>query len=675
MGGIQSIEIPPKSIVLEEPSAENEGPVYRNLHCFVENGGKLIPTFRSQPESNTVIEVLRTSSVKFADLDCVGERVVNPDGSYGEYQYISYSEFYKNCAAFGRGLLELGLNRGDKVGIYSSNSRWWQTVAFGAYSVGLVIVPVYDSLGKDAAKYIVNHADCKVVVSSVFKYPLAVQLPKECQGLTQIIVMGDQVPQEPECPVPVTTCADILDKGFKSTAPNNFSGPDDIGVIMYTSGSTGTPKGCVLTQSAIVAGATGLGVVNMSDTPSDTFLSFLPLAHIYAMSVELMMYASGARVAFARGPVKYLIDDIQAMQPTIIVAVPRVLNRIYDAMNEQISKLPSFLQTVIRKAIDIKAEKTRHNIPHSLLSDMLLFSKFRAALGGRLRLIVNGGAPILDNVFRFLCATVTPNILQGYGLTEVSAGLAVQELPVWNPMTVGASSVACDVKLRRVEGADYDPRAPEEPAGELLVRGPILFREYYKQPELTKEVLVDGWFATGDVCKFTKEGQLQIIDRAKQLVKLSQGEYLSLTTLSDNYSMADVATFVYVYADSRHDQPIAVVFPKKEKIAEWQARGITDIQHSDVVKQEILESLAKIHKLMEMRGFERISDIVIELEEPTNENGLMTPSMKPQYATFKRRFGEDLEACYRRVEERKQKEKEAAQEHQQEQHQEKPSNQ
>ena len=129
--------------------------------------------------------------------------------------------------------------------------------------------------------------------------------------------------------------------------------------------------------------------------------------------------------------------------------------------------------------------------------------------------------------------------------------------------------------------------------------------------------------------------------------------------------MADVATFVYVYADSRHDQPIAVVFPKKEKIAEWESRGITDIQHSDVVKKEILESLAKIHKVYEMRGFERISDVVIETEEPTNENGLMTPSMKPQYASFKRRFGEELEACYRRIEEKNKKEKEEQQQQQQ----------
>ncbi|OHT16889.1 AMP-binding enzyme family protein [Tritrichomonas foetus] len=659
MGGVQSIEVEPKSIIIDEPYGEDEGPVYRNIHCFVENGGKHIATFRGQPESRTVIDILKTSSVKYGSLDCVGEREVLPDGSVGDYKYISYKQFYDRCLAFGRGLLELGLNRGDKIGIYSSNSMWWQTAAFGAYSVGLTIVPVYDSLGKDASKYIVNHAEVKVVLSSTFKYPLSVQLVEECPILTHIIVMNETIPTTPEITsnVTVLTCNDVLQKGQSLNTPNNFSGPDDVAVIMYTSGSTGTPKGCVLTQSNVVAGACGLGTVNMSSSPSDTFLSFLPLAHIYAMAVELMMYATGARVAFARGPVKYLIDDLNAMKPTIMIAVPRVLNRVYDMMQKEISKLSGPLQTIIRKAIVNKAENVRINRPHSLLLDGILFAKFRAALGGRLRLIVNGGAPILKEVHSFLCATVTPNILQGYGLTEVSAGLGVQELPPFNPLTVGPSSPACDIKLRRVEGADYDPRG-NPPTGELLVRGPIVFREYYKQPELTKEVLVDGWFATGDVVKITPEGQMLIIDRAKQLVKLSQGEYLSLTTLTENYSMADIVSFVYVYADSHHDQPIAVVFPKQEKIQEWTARGITDIKNSEIVKEEIVNSLDKIHKLMGMRGFERITSVVVETEEPTIENGLLTPSQKPQYASFKRRFNDSLDAVYRQIEEKKRKEEE-----------------
>ena len=655
MGGVQSVEIEPKCIPISEKVSDDESPIYRNLHCFVENGGNLIPTYRNQPESRTPIDILKTSSVKWANYDCVGERVINDDGSAGPYRYISYAQFYERCLAFGRGLLELGLQRGDKIGIYSVNSLWWQTAAFGAFSVGIVVVPVYDSLGRDAAKYIINHAEVKLVLVSTFKFKALCELIPDIQeNVKKIAVMADVVPKDVESSIETVTCPEVLKLGQESERENEFAKPEDVGVIMYTSGSTGVPKGCVLIHSGIVAGSTGLGCVNMSATPSDTYLSFLPLAHIYALAVELMMYANGVRVAFARGPVKDLMDDIKAMQPTIIVSVPRILNRIAEGMQQKIAALPKPVQWLFDRVIHSKSECVKRNAPHSLLLD-ILFAKFREALGGRVRLIVNGGAPILEEVFDFLVATVTPNILQGYGLTEVCAGCAVQEFPVRNRATVGASSIACDIKLRKVPDADWDPNG-KIPTGELLVRGPLLFKEYYKQPELTNEVLVDGWFATGDVVKITPEGQLQIIDRAKQLVKLSQGEYISLTNLTDEYSMAEIVSFIYVYADPSHDQPLAVVIPRRDKIEEWQSKGITNICESEVVKKEVVDSLLKVATDRKLRGFERITHVIIDTEEPTIDNGLLTPSMKPQYASLRRRYGEQLNSLYRQIEQKKEKE-------------------
>ena len=163
MGEVQSIPIPQRCIPIGESSNPDESPIYMNCHTFAENGGDLIATLRSQPDSKTMIDILKTSAVKFADCDCSGEREILPDGTAGAYRYMSYRDFYEQCLTFGRGLLEIGVQRGDKVGIYSVNSRWWQTIAFGAYSIGATIIPVYDSLGKDAAQYIINHADVKVV--------------------------------------------------------------------------------------------------------------------------------------------------------------------------------------------------------------------------------------------------------------------------------------------------------------------------------------------------------------------------------------------------------------------------------------------------------------------------------------------------------------------------------
>jgi long-chain acyl-CoA synthetase len=650
-GLIHSTAIPAITVPVSSKVSDDESPIYRNIHCLAENGGGFMPYFRSQPDSRTIIDIMRVSSVRYPDSDCTGERVINPDGSAGPYVYISYKEFYRRALAFGRGLLELGLERGDKIGVYSANSQWWQLTAFGGSTVGLAIVPVYDSLGKDAAQYIINHAGVKAVVVSAFKFPALLQIVSDIPSVTHILVAADSIPAESTNLIPVVTCASVLGSGESSSRPNVLSRPDDVGLIMYTSGSTGTPKGCVLTQRAIVAGAAGFQCVNTGLLNHDTFLSFLPLAHIYALTVELMMYSAGSRVGFARGTVNFLLDDIKAMQPTIIIAVPRILNRVAGVMRSQVEALPHPLRLVVESAIRTKSELVRDNRPHSLALDALLFPKFRAALGGKVRLIVNGGAPILKDVFDFLVATVTPNIIQGYGLTEVSAGLSVQELYPRNRETVGPSSPSCEMKLRRVAGADYDPNG-DPPAGELLVRGPFLFSEYYKQPELTAEAVVDGWFATGDVVRIT-DGHIQIIDRAKQLVKLSQGEYLSLTTLTEVYSTASTIAFIYVYADSRHDEPLAVVVPKKEKIMEWAAEGIEDVCESERVRQEIVADLAKTHTAHGLRGFERITHLFVDTVEPSVENGLLTPSMKPQFASLKRRYLERFESLYFEIEEAK----------------------
>jgi long-chain acyl-CoA synthetase len=347
------------------------------------------------------------------------------------------------------------------------------------------------------------------------------------------------------------------------------------------------------------------------------------------------MYAQGARVGFARGGVAQLVEDLLALQPTFCIAVPRLLNKLCDGMRARIAQRPLWLQATLRWAMAAKVRAYRANRPHSLLLDALLFREFRAALGGRVRALICGGAPVVLDVFEFLGATVSPNIIQGYGLTEVACGLAVQELPAGDGQTVGACSPGVEIKLRAVSGTQYNPRALVEPAGELLVRGPVLFRGYYKREDLTKEVFVGGWFATGDVCRITRGGELQIIDRAKQLVKLCQGEYISMTVINDAYGEADVASFVYVYANPRFDRLVAVVFPNARKLEEWEGR---DLNSDPVVKNEIVESLKRVADARGLRGFERIASFIVDPVAPTVENKLMTPSFKPQFAALKDKY-------------------------------------
>ena len=633
------------------PAKEGYSAAYVNNHIIKENGGNFIATFRNSPEAKTLYQIIKASSSKWPDNEAAGEREIKMEGDKpvaGNYKFLTYKQYIDQIEAFGRGMLELGLKRGDKVGIYSSNSIWWSTIEFAASYTGITIVPVYDSLGPNAAEYIVNHAEIKALFTSKFKFEIAKDLAMKTDCIKHLILMADENQEvDLEGKAEFTNCRKVLEKGQNSTIETQPSEPEDPAIVMYTSGSTGTPKGCLLLEKNVVAGAAGFEQLGVSATTADTYISFLPLAHIYALVVELITFNQGCRIGYARGPIKDFTDDIKTLHPTIIVAVPRVLNRVNDAMNKKINEKPAFLQKIIRKIIDMKANATWSNRAPSLLLDNLILNLFRNELGGRLRLIVNGGAPINKDVFRFISATVTPNIIQGYGLTETSAGVAVQEAPAKDPTTVGPCGLSCMVRFRAVEGTDYDAKG-EFPTGELLVKGPIVFSGYYKREDLTEEAFDDGWFCTGDVCRLTENREIRIIDRAKQLVKLCQGEYISLTNLSEQYGRSKNVSFIYVYASSQHDRPVALVVPDRDFVKKMAEKGIKkeDIPSNEECRKLLVDSLAETFTHEKMRGFEKIDKILIDVEEPSIENGLLTPSMKPQFNNIKKKYQADLDKLY-----------------------------
>lgn len=641
---VQNVEIPPR--VVEIPNTREEGysSVYRKVNVDLECGGQLISTFFKQPMAGSTIEILKGSSHIFRDNPCLGERVKDENGNWSNFKFCTYIEFYERCLAFGRGLLNLGLKRGDKVGIYSNNSIWWQTIHFGAASVGMIIVPVYDSLGANAAEYIGSHSGMKILCTNALKFETSLELVKKCDNIKYLAIMSNEKIQA-ECSVPYFSCAEILNDGKDLPLKNDFATPDDTAFIMYTSGSTGDPKGCVLTHRNIVSGAASFSCLGVSVSPSDVYLSFLPLAHSYALMVEVLGLCHGARCGYSRGSVAEFIEDITVLRPTAMIAVPRILNRVYDKMVSEIEKKPDFIKRFIFSMIEAKSNAVKKNRAPSLLLDAILFKKFRDRLGGRIRLIVNGGAPILQKVFDFLCATITPNIIQGYGLTETATGVAVQEVPVADPSTVGSCGLSCEVRLKAVEGTDYDAKG-DFPTGELQVRGPIVFKGYYKQPELTKEVFDGDWFCTGDVVTITEAMQLKIVDRAKQLVKLSQGEYVSVTTLTELYGRAVGVSFIYVFADSTHDKLVALVIPTQEVINAWKNLGCTDFNAEPKCKEELMSSLKAIQKEHKLRGFEEIINIYIDTEEPTIANNLLTPSLKPQWNNLKKKYYDKLIALF-----------------------------
>ncbi|KAH0789649.1 AMP-binding enzyme family protein [Histomonas meleagridis] len=645
MGNNLTTEDRSKCIIAAPPEAEGESPIYINSSRIKENGGEYMKTLRSCPECDTTTKILDSSAVKFRDMPALGERVVKPDGTFGEYKFCTFKEFQENSLNIASALNALGFQKGDTIGIYSYSCPFWQMIFFGCQYGGYIPVPVYDSLGAGAAKYIVEHSECKAVFVIQSKIEECIKACQDSKNIKKIFVIESGLPK-PYDKSRFMNVQQVIEIGKEKRSNFVVHKPtaSDTAIYMYTSGSTGNPKGCILTQIGIVGGGTGLASIDASVTPRDLYFSFLPLAHVYEMCVQIVLIAQGTPIGFFSGDTRNLVDDMYVLQPTVTCAVPRVFNRIYEKFEENIKKLSWPMQKLIRWAINNKNEYLINNRPPSLLLE-ILFSKFRAALGGRMRLIVSGGAPILPEVYVLIRATLTPNVIQGYGLTEICAAGCVQQVGAKNPCDVGPPAISIDMKLRPVKDFDYDP-CGNPPTGEILYRGPTIFAGYYKEEELTRQALDNGWFCTGDIGIVTEDGYIQIIDRAKQLVKLYQGEYLSLTTLTEKYSNTPGVAFIYLYADSHHGAPVALVIPTEQKIAEWKNRGIVDFKESKEAKDEILAALAVTAKKEMLRGFERIAAVALDDEPFTIENGLLTPSLKPQLHSLRNKYAGVLERVY-----------------------------
>lgn len=629
---------PGKTVVWQPSTSPDESPIYINSIRINENGGEPLTHFTYRPDVRTLPEMLDSSVVMYPKNDCFGERVIKEDGSLGPYKWINFVEFKDICMKWAAGLTALGLQAGDRVGIYSVNCTMWQVAQFGSLYAGIVPVPVYDSLGPNAAQYITEHAECKLILSHKKNLEKAIQVKKDCPLVKKVVSID---------PKPAVTDEDLItvDQLFELGKSVDFKpvklDTNDTAMIMYTSGSTGEPKGCVLSHQNVMAGGNGLGGMGTSVTQTDTYFSFLPLAHIYELCSQTTLVCQGARTGFYSGDIRNMVSDIQALHPTIICGVPRVFNRLYDIMNKKIQEQPAPVRMLLNWAIKHKNDCLISGKQPSEIIDRFILSKFTDTFGGRLRLIVNGGAPILPHVYEFCRATITPNIIQGYGLTEISAAGCVQQCGDKNPNTVGPVCVTIDMKLRKVPGMDYDPNG-EIPTGEIMFRGPSLFKEYYKKPDLTAEAMVDGWFASGDIGKLLPDGTIQIIDRVKQLVKLSQGEYLSLTKLTDIYGTAQGIQSIFVYANSMHDRPVAVVVPNPDLLQKME----TD---ANGVKQTLMENLNKVFEHEKLRGFEKLLDIYLDKEPFTIENGLLTPSQKPQINKIKAKYEKTLDEIYKNL--------------------------
>eukprot|EP00775_Hariotina_reticulata_P012349 gene12349-12483_t len=350
----------------------------------------------------------------------------------------------------------------------------------------------------------------------------------------------------------------------------------------------------------------------------------------------------------------------------MFIGVPRVFDRIYSGIVDKI-KLAGGIKKLLfdwgfaRKLFYIKA---------GFKQDKLVFSKVKQGLGGNVKLIVSGGAPLAPHVEEFLKVAMCTPVVQGYGLTETCAASCIAVPDVWALNGTNGPCTPCtELRLESVPEMNYDATADEEPAGEVLLRGPQLFSGYYKAPEKTAEVLdSEGWFHTGDIGVITKAGGLKIVDRKKNIFKLSQGEYIAVEKLEAIYKKVPSIEQVWVYGNSFKSSLVAVVVPKEEAIQAWaQSNGktgsIAELCKDPEAQKWIIEELQITGKLNKTKGFEVIKAVLLEPEQFSVDNDCLTPTFKFKRPQLQKRYQAEIDAMYANLEaeeHEKQKQKQGA---------------
>uniref|UniRef100_A0A8C6W026 Long-chain-fatty-acid--CoA ligase n=1 Tax=Nothobranchius furzeri TaxID=105023 RepID=A0A8C6W026_NOTFU len=652
---------PPCSLQHQSEEVPHEGGGRRSM---MGDPSRLLTHYHD--DARTMYEVFQRGLHISGDGPCLGSRLPNQP-----YKWMSYKEVTARAEHVGSGLLHQGCqpNSNQFIGVFAQNRPEWIISELACYTYSMVVVPLYDTLGADAIRFIINTADISTVICDKMEKAQVLLNNverKDTPRLGRIILMdafdSDVVERGKSCGVHVQALQEALGREhYRKPIP---PAPDDLSIVCFTSGTTGNPKGVMLTHGNVVADFAGFLKVTDVILPNDpeyfTFrniifpnqddclISFLPLAHMFERLIENVVYCHGGRIGFYQGDIRLLPDDMKALRPTIFPVVPRLLNRMYDKIFSQANTpLKRWLLNFAAKRKG--AEVSRGIIRSDSIWDKIFFSKIQASLGGRLRMIITGAAPTSPTVLGFLRAALGCQVYEAYGQTECTAGCTYTTPGDWTSGHVGAPLPCNLIKLVDVPEKNYFASKGE---GEVCVKGPNVFKGYLKDPERTAETLdVDGWLHTGDIGKWLPNGTLKIIDRKKHIFKLAQGEYISPEKIENIYIRSEPVAQLYVHGDSLQSCLVGIVVPDPEVMPEWaKKKGLLgtykDLCKNTELKKAILEDLVRLGKANGLLSFEQVKNIYIYSEMFSIENGLLTPTLKAKRPELKEFFKAKIDDLY-----------------------------
>ncbi|HET7501955.1 MAG TPA: long-chain fatty acid--CoA ligase [Kofleriaceae bacterium] len=582
---------------------------------------------------DNLVQLYQRSCAKYADREILGTR------KGGGWQWLTYRQFRNLVDDVRAGLAGLGVSPGDRVAFIGDNSVEWAATAYATYGLAASFVPMYQAQRPHEWQFIL--ADCAarvVVVATAATYDAIGGMRARLPALAHVVGVA-QPDGAPD------SWAALVAAGAAHPVEARSPGPDDIAGFIYTSGTTGTPKGALLSHRNITSNVEALhGLVQLE--PSDRYLSFLPWAHSYGQTVELhMLHTYGASLAI-NDELPRLLDNLVEVKPTVLVAVPRIFNRIYDVVNRELATRPALLQKLVRHGLAQAIRRGRGEPIGPLgklelaLEDRIVFQKIRDKLGGNLRFAFTGSAAISKSVAEFIDA-LGITVYEGYGLTETSPVVTSNSPAGRRFGSVGRVLPGVHVEIdTRVTG---DSRQ-----GEIVVYGPNVMRGYHNRPEETAAALMpDGGLRTGDLGYFDDDGYLYISGRIKEQYKLENGKYVMPSVLEEALKLSPYIANIMIHGDGRPFN-VAVVVPSAPAIAAWARQEGMTLPADPTTDQRVHALIvAEIDRLStDFKGYEKPRAIALVAEDFTIANGMLTPTLKLRRRDVLARHGKLIERLY-----------------------------
>jgi long-chain acyl-CoA synthetase len=588
------------------------------------------------PGPHNLVELFETSVNRYAQRPLFGTK--NPASK--QYDWVTYGEVGRRVDHLRAGLARLGIGPGDGVAIIANNRVEWAIACYATYGRGARFVPMYEAELTRIWKYIIEDSGCKLLFVSTPEILDKVRdFPNEIPALERVVLIEGEGPD---------SLAELERTGAEHPVDSIRPQAQDIAGLIYTSGTTGNPKGVLLSHRNLSSNVLAIFDAKPGDLgPQDRTLSFLPWAHSFGQIAELhLLVVAGASTGFAEAPTT-ILDDIQKVQPTILVAVPRVFNKIYDGLHQKMAErggLAAKLFEMGKAAAQAKREG-RAGLGTGVklaIADKIVFSKIRAKFGGRIKLAMSSSAALNKKIAEFFSDVGIP-VFEAWGMTELSPAHTLNLPGAWKAGSVGRPILGSWLAI------DKSQTGEDAKDGEIIAYGPNVMVGYHNLPEETAKVLrPDGGLATGDRGWIDADGFLYITGRIKEQYKLENGKYVFPAEMEEAIKLSRYIEHCMVEGANRRYN-VAVVLPdfavltpwaKQQGLPEDSVKLVTEPKVAELILAEVQQRCADYAK------YEVPQKVLLVADPFTTENGILTPTLKLKRREIVKRYGERIDGLY-----------------------------